>query len=33
MALEGRKPSNVKVPVKKVTWVSGSPVPAMTRSV
>lgn len=33
MALEGRKPSNVKAPVKKVAWVSGSPVPAMTRSV
>jgi hypothetical protein len=32
MALESRKPSSVKVPVKKVTWVSGSPVPAMAKS-
>jgi radical SAM superfamily enzyme YgiQ (UPF0313 family) len=32
MALESRKPSGVKVPVKKVTWVSGSPVPAMAKS-
>ncbi len=32
MALESRKHSSVKVPVKKVTWVSGSPVPAMAKS-
>ncbi|MDO9559459.1 MAG: cobalamin-dependent protein [Syntrophales bacterium] len=32
MALESRKPSSVKVTVKKVTWVSGSPVPAMAKS-
>jgi len=32
LALESRKPSGVKVPVKKVTWVSGSPVPAMAKS-
>jgi hypothetical protein len=33
LALENRKPSSVKVPVKKVTWVSGSPLPAMAKSV
>jgi hypothetical protein len=32
MALESRKPSSVKIPVKKVTWVSGSPAPAMAKS-
>lgn len=32
MALKSRKSSSVKVPVKKVTWVSGSPVPAMAKS-
>jgi radical SAM superfamily enzyme YgiQ (UPF0313 family) len=33
MALESRKTSSVKVPVKKVTWVSGTPAPAMAKSV
>ena len=32
LALESRKPSSVKVPVKKVTWVSGTPAPAMAKS-
>ena len=32
VALESCKPSSAKVPVKKVTWVSGSPVPAMAKS-
>jgi hypothetical protein len=32
LALEGSKPAHVKVPVKKVTWVSGSPAPVMVKS-
>jgi len=32
VALESCKPSSVKVPVKKVTWVSGTPAPAMAKS-
>jgi hypothetical protein len=32
MALESRKPSKVKAPAKKVTWVSGAPAPAMAKS-
>ena len=32
LALESGKTSSVKVPVKKVTWVSGSPAPALAKS-
>jgi radical SAM superfamily enzyme YgiQ (UPF0313 family) len=32
LALESSKTSSVKVPVKKVTWVAGSPAPVMVKS-